>query len=230
MKLPIEIASTDRQNADLFVGFGLVLILVNFAFHMVLLERMAIANMFLYCFAGAMLLLGYLKQSEPHLKFRLTEVGIEYYHRQMVLQLPWENIKRIGQPQQDRLTGGAEYDYIGIQFKDVELFYDNFPLRLASKLLTQQRQLWLAVAGTGCATGQCVPEDFIDSVETKLPNGRVYKGLVAMFVHRCETLNQHLGYHLYLPLGGVEYSSVKLLNLLQETKNQVLDPKFNSHP
>lgn len=222
MNLPIEIASTDRDNAATFIQLGLGLTVLNLISHQLFLDKMAIANMFLYGFAVALVLLGYLKQGEPKIKYKLTELGLFYYHRKTELFLPWSNIQRIDQPKQNRLSGGAEYDYIGIKMKEPEAFYDDFPLRLASRLLTEQRQLWLAVAGSSCSTGQCVPEDFIDSIEVKLKSGTVYKGLIAMFVHRCETLHEQLGFHLYLPLTGIEISSAKLLNLLRETKNTSL--------
>ncbi|MDO6719509.1 DUF2982 domain-containing protein [Psychrosphaera sp. 1_MG-2023] len=220
MTQPIFIESTDSDNSETFIKFGFGLAGINFVVHFGFLSQLYIANMFLYGFAIAMLLLGYLKRSEPRHRLKLADDGLTFYHRANTVFVPWENIQRVGIPAQDRIDGGKEYDFIGIKVKDPELFYDTFPLRLASKLLIEQRPLWLALAGKGCATGQCVPEDFIDSVECKLGANRIYRGLIAMFVHRSEKLNELLGFHFYINSNGISGTPANALKLIQDTKNE----------
>lgn len=216
MNEPIHIESHDSHNASAFIHIGLAMIALNFAVHFWVLSHLYIANMFIYTFGIAMLLLGYLKQSEPQCRLMIDTLGITFYHRSNKVTIPWSNIQRVGIPSQSRLEGGQAYAYIGFKIKDEELFYDTFPLRLASRLLIEQRPLWLSLAGQGCASGQCVPEDFIDSVEYKLPNNRIYSGLIGMFVHRSEKLNQLLGFHFFVETKGISISSGKLLSLLRD--------------
>jgi len=230
MKLPISIQSNDRQNADLFIGLGLVIAVLNLLVHSLFLQQMYIVNMFLYGFAIALALLGWLKHGEPRNLLTLTPEGLLYWHRKQRLFIPWQNIQRIDIPYFRDALGYQELDYIGVKVKDLESFYDNFPLRLASKLLVEHRPLLMTVAGRSCKTGQCVPEDFVDAVEYKLDSGKVYKGLIGMFVNRTEVMQKNLGFHFYIPLKSTDLPAHKLLNLLKEAKNSASNVQTIDQP
>jgi hypothetical protein len=230
MSEPIYVESNDSHFAMTFVVFGIVMAALNFVIHFFVFSQMYIANMFLYGFSIALILLGYLKKDEPQCRIKITDEGLTYYHRANSVFIEWQNISRMDIPTESRLEGGQSYEFIGIKVKDVEHFYDRFPLRLASRLLIEQRPLWLALAGKSCSSGQCVPEDFIDSIECKLSSNRIYNGLIAMFVHRAETLNRLLGFHFYISTKSLTLSPSKVLNLLQDTKNTQLNTKFDPTP
>lgn len=219
MNFPISIPSNDSRHAMFFVWVGATVAALNLLVQLLFLEKMYIANMFLYGFAIALCLLGYLKQGEPVNLLTLDEDGLKYWHRQNHLFIPWDNIQRLDIPYFRDAVGFDELEYIGIKVKDAEAFYEDFPLRLASKLLVELRPLLMTVASRTCKTGQCVPEDFVDAVEYKMPSGKLYKGLIGMFVNRTEVLNRNLGFHFYIGTKSSDMNSHKLLNLLKEAKN-----------
>lgn len=226
LQYPIELASNASHNSREICLLSGGLILVNFVVHQAFLQELHIVNMFIYGVSLALLLLGVLKNSEPKRFLRIDESTLTFYHRYGEFQCEWSLISRIDIPQINQLQGRQSFNYIGLRFDNREAFYDNFPLRLASRLLTEQRNLLLAVASNGCSTGQCVPEDFVDAAEYKMPNGRIYRGLIGMFANRCELLREHLGFQLYIPLSNSEKSPHEVLNLLKETKNQSVTVEF----
>ena len=217
---PITIESAQADNGPAILKLSLVILFLNWCSHWFWLDDMTIANMFVYGLVIAGLLLGGLKSSEPRHVLTLSLDGLDFHHRYGTIQIAWRNVQRIDLPKVDHGLEKLTLDFIGIKMKNSDEFFENVPLRLVSKLLTEQRPLWLLVARRSCQTGECVGEDFIDAIECQSSSGRDYKGLIAMFVYRYEKLAQLLGFHLYIPLEAMAIETSNLLNLLKEVKNE----------
>jgi len=217
---PIFITNPGANNAQVVIKWSLVLFVFNWLSHWLFLDEISIINMFLYGLVIAGLLLGFFKFTEPEHALKLTQNGFYYFHRRGEVYCPWSNVLRIDIPNLSEDFDGGDLNLIGIRFREPEEFYQSIPLRLASRILVEQRPLWFGAAKQSCQSGTCVPEEFIDSVEHKSDAGTHYKGLIAMFVYRYELLARLLGFQLYIPVSSCDESIYKLLNLLKEVKKE----------
>jgi len=53
-------------------------------------------------------------------------------------------------------------------------------------------------------------------------NGERYRGVLAMFGHRCQTLNEQLGYHVYLSIDSLDREPKEFVALLRQWQQQAL--------
>lgn len=173
------------------------------------------------CFAlGAIaLVLGGSKLVEPEVTVELTKEGITYFHRRGQVAIEWQNIQRVDQP---RVTQGLDtltLPYIGIKLKRVSPVLECISLRLAAGLLTEQRPLLMTASAqdedlSALESQMCA--EFTPFIED---NDR-YKGVLAMFGHRCRILNSHLGYHLFIATDTIDRPADEFLKLLRDYKQQ----------
>jgi len=205
-------------------------LLANWLSHWLIFDGITLINMFLYGMAVVGFLLAYFIATEPEEILSLTKKGLLYRHRYGSCMIPWSNVQRIDIPKLNLGLEQVELDYIGIKVKDSLALYESIPLRLASRLMVEQRPLWLSVAKDACQSGRCVPDDFVDAVEFKASTGQIYTGLIAMFMYRYQRMTTELGFHFYIPLSGIDMEVERLLGLLREAKSTAEVIELSSLP
>lgn len=161
------------------------------------------------------LVLGIAKLYEPDVSLRLTPSGLDYYHRRGSWHMDWDNIHRLDSARVSQNLDLIELPYIGFKLNKINPLLDCISPRLATGLLTEQRPL-LMTAATQDEDLQEL-EHFLGAEFTPLEvHGERYKGVLAMFGHRAQTLNSQLGYHIYLPHDCLDRSPREFISLINE--------------
>ncbi|GAB2996204.1 DUF2982 domain-containing protein [Psychrosphaera aestuarii] len=162
--------------------------------------------------------LGYIFSQEPENTLSLTEEGIKYNHKYGSVFLPWSNIQRIGIPTTYDFLSQKELNYIGIKLKHSVQHYESIPLRMASRVLLEQRELQTLIVKENCGKGGCSFESFVDQIEWTDKSGNKFEGLVAMYANRSELLSQYLGYHVFISGNAFHDEIDVVLNRLMSAK------------
>ncbi|WP_299810767.1 DUF2982 domain-containing protein [uncultured Shewanella sp.] len=172
------------------------------------------------CFAsGAIaLVLGGAKLVEPEVTVKLTDEGLTYFHRRGQVVIEWHNIQRFDQPRVSQGLDTLDLPYIGVKLKQISPVLECISLRLAAGLLTEQRPL-LMTASAQDEDLSVLEEQMSAEFTPFIENDDRYKGVLAMFGHRCRLLNTHLGYHLFISTDSLDRSEIEFLALLREYKN-----------
>lgn len=190
---------------SLILGFGLFILFPTFfAIGLVFFSLGAIA-----------LILGLAKVYEPETTISLDEKGLSYFHRRGKVFIAWDNIQRLDIPRVTQGFNTIELSYLGIKLKHLNPVLDNISLRLATGLLTEQRPLLVTAASQ---------QEDLATLETYLGTefsplvieGGRYRGVLAMFGHRCVMLDTHLGYHLYIPHDSLDRDPKEFIKLLRQ--------------
>lgn len=174
-----------------------------------------------FAFGAIAAVLGISKLLEPEVTLSIDLQGIRYFHRRGEVQIDWQNIQRLDQP---RVTQGLEtitLPYIGIKLKTVGPVLDCISLRLASGLLTEQRPLLITVSAQDedlSTLENQMSAEFTPFIED---NNR-YKGVLAMFGHRCRILGNHLGFHLYIATDALDRPAEEFIALLRRYQHQAM--------
>ena len=137
---------------------------------------------------------GVMKLRAPVLLAETTAEGLRYFHPRGSWLIPWS---ALGQVQQVTLQG-REMAWIGVRVLDYDHILTTIPLRLAVRLLIEQRGLLIAAAGSGCPDGRCA-SDYLTDVTAYRSKTRLYKGVQAMFAQRMVHLRQFVQADLLIP-------------------------------
>ena len=184
----------DGLNTYLFVSIGLALALFSFGLE---LDRV------------------------PEVAITCHESGLIFHHKHGNINIGYENIVRVGVPTtyhpQQRLSLG----YVGIKLRDPEKLYEILPLRLASRLLLEQKDLQISAGKEHCSTGRCDIDTLVDQIEWRSPSGIVYTGVIGMFANRSEVLNRELGFHFYISEQAVDISVDKVVDVIRSEWQKV---------
>ncbi len=209
----ISVRPHSKRNGFTLTWAGAVAFAVGLGVFVFLPEAFSL-GLVLFSLGAIALILGLAKVYEPDTTLRLDGDGLSYFHRRGRVFVAWDNIQRVDIV---RVTQGGEVlelSYIGIKLKRLNPVLDNISLRLATGLLTEQRPLLVTAASQ---------QEDLATLETYLGaefsplvlEGDRYRGVLAMFGHRCVMLNSQLGYHLYIPHDSLDRDPkdfIKLLN------------------
>ena len=174
-----------------------------------------------FAFGAIAAVLGISKLLEPEVTVCINAEGLRYFHRRGEVQIGWQNIQRLDQP---RVTQGFEtitLPYIGIKLKAVGPVLDCISLRLASGLLTEQRPLLMTVSAQDedlSTLENQMSAEFTPFIE----DDSRYKGVLAMFGHRCRILGNHLGFHLYIATDALDRPAEEFIRLLRSYQHQAM--------
>ncbi len=174
------------------------------------------------CFAlGSVgFILGFAKLYQPAVSFKLTTEGVEFFHRRGQVFIEWHNIQRVDSVRVNQNMELIELPYIGVKLKQINPILDCISPRLATGLLTEQRPL-LMTAATQDEDLQSL-EGYLGVEYTPLlVNGDRYRGVLAMFGHRCQTLHEQLGYHLYLSIDSLDREPKEFVVLLRQWQQKL---------
>jgi hypothetical protein len=137
---------------------------------------------------------GLKKLAAPVVLVEATAEGLTYHHPRGSWRLPWQQIAHV---QQIELQG-RELAWIGVRLHSYDQLLETIPLRLAVRLLIEQRAVLIAAAGGACPTGRCAGDYLADATEFRTSQ-RQYKGVQAMFGQRMANLRQLLNTDLLIP-------------------------------
>ncbi|QIR14889.1 DUF2982 domain-containing protein [Shewanella aestuarii] len=167
------------------------------------------------------LLLGISKLNEPPISIKLTPIGLSYFHRRGKVDIEWSNIVRLDSVRLTQNMQLIELPYIGFKLKKINPILDCISPRLATGLLTEQRPLFMTAA-THDEDLQSL-ESYIGAEFTPfISHGDRYRGVLAMFGHRCQTLDDNLGYHLYISYDALDREPKEMVSLLRQWQQQAL--------
>ena len=138
---------------------------------------------------------GLMKLKAPQLLAEANSDGLVYFHPRGSWFIPWSQLEHV----QQISLHGRELAWIGVRVRDYDQILPTMSLRLAVRLLIEQRGVLIAAAGSGCAGGGCAADYLIDAVEFRT-KARQYKGVQAMFGQRMAHLRQLVQADLLVPV------------------------------
>jgi len=174
-----------------------------------------------FCLGVLAMVLGWAKLGEPEESLIGDEQGLTFKHRRGQLYVRWDNIQRIDIPRVSQGLESLDLPFVGLRLHAINPVLDVISPRLATGLLSEQRPLMM----TAVANDESLQslEAYLGTEFTPLVvNGERYRGVLAMFGHRCELLAKHLGYHLYIPADALDRDPMELARLLRQTRQAQL--------
>lgn len=195
---------TNRGGAALLFSSAIVLLLLVLLF--ALMPELAPAQAWVLVF---LLLLSasavaYHKLTAPWYHIELNPQGLVYHHRAGSWLLPWHAFAyaRVAE-----LNGHGELAFVGFKVTAFDAFLANLPLRLAVKILIEQRHLLLTAVRQNCPDGQCPTDLLMETAPFQTKQG-FYRGVQAMFAHRMQHCSTLLGLELFIPATGLPLPAV----------------------
>lgn len=178
----------------------------------------------LFLLQGVALYVGARKLIAPVICLEASEQGFTYIHAVGEYHIPWQQISRIGMATID----GRDSGYIGIRLQDYQQFLQQMPLRLAVRLLVEQRELLLVGMRHNCPSGQCPSDMLIETGDFQVPN-QTFRGVQAMFAHRMQHLRTLWSYDLFILADFLDWQPVQLCLYLNQKRLQNSAPKASRH-
>lgn len=201
-----------------FIALLLVAILCSYFWQQ---ARLPLMFMLLACFVT--IFIGLLKLAEPKHSLIVTPDILTFYHRYGHWQFNWQQIRNIHSVTNTVGINRDELNYVGIKLNSIEMIADNISLRLANRMIHEQKPLLHY-----CIKNQLITleQGIINFEPYQLSNGRIIKGPLAAFLHHSQVLHQALGAHLFISannLNGPINNFVVLANdyLAKVKKNTV---------
>lgn len=186
--------SASSGGARLLLGSLLSLILL-LLYTALLADTFSALLAIAYIAALLGLFLGWAKLAEPKYSLVCNPEGIRYQHRQGSWCLPWSAFSYCAVPSIE----GRELAYIGFKVTDVDAVLQTMPVRLAVKIMTEQRALYLEAIRQTCSDGQCATELLREKDQFKTRNA-IYDGVKAVFAQRMLRLSEATGLELMVPV------------------------------
>ncbi|MDX3772823.1 DUF2982 domain-containing protein [Chromatiaceae bacterium AAb-1] len=205
-----------KGGAVLLIGstfFLLVLILICGLF----VEQVTTGLGLLFIVSLLGMFAGWAKLAEPLYCLICDEAGIHYCHRYGRWLLPWQGFLYSAVPQFD----GRNLGYIGFKVTDYDAFLATLPLRLAVRIMTEQRFLFIEAVRQSCASGQCASELLAEGDKFQTKTQR-YTGIKAIFAQRMQRLAAATGYDIFVPVAFDEEQGKRLCQLINQTRLQLI--------
>ncbi|QTH63708.1 DUF2982 domain-containing protein [Psychrosphaera ytuae] len=173
--------------------------------------------------AIALVLFALALNSEPADVLVMAEQKITFYHKRGSVSFDIDNIQRCDLVTINQMSGRQSTGYIGFRLKSPVDLIQTIPLRLASRLLIEQKDLQLVAGKEQCASGACNLDGIIDKLEWKSPTGEIFNGVVGMYANRTEVLRDALGYDFYISNQSFDDKPEIVIHSIKKflTKNRV---------
>lgn len=155
------------------------------------------------------------KLAAPVVCLEATQEGLRYIHGVGSYLLPWPAISRLGIASLD----GRDSGYIGIRLHSYDEFLQQVPLRLAVRLLVEQRELLLIGMRHACPTGQCPSEMLVETGDFQ-GKSQTFRGVQAMFAHRMKHLRTLWQYDLFIPADFLDWQPTQICLYLNQKRLQ----------
>jgi hypothetical protein len=180
-------------------------------------QQFGLIAAFALIIAGLGLFAGWAKLAEPKYLLQLDTEGVRYFHRKGTWLLPWTSFLYSGVPEYNN----NELAFIGFHVTNYDQFMQHLPLRLAVRIMSEQRILYLDAIRQGCASGQCGTET-LSEVDKYATSQQVYKGIKAAFCWRMQHLAESNGYELFVPISLAKEDVVLLCRQINAARLQYL--------
>lgn len=188
--------SASSGGARLLIGSlsgFLLLILYTVLFAETFSWLLAIA--YICCFMGSFI--GWAKLAEPRYSLVCDEFGVHYHHRTGSWRLPWQAFSYSAVPN----LGGEALAFIGFKVTDYDVILQNIPLRLAVRIMTEQRPLYFEAIKQSCKSGQCAT-DLLSEKDSFNTGQQHYDGVKAIFAQRMHQFGSACGFELFVPVNA----------------------------
>ncbi|MDA8622038.1 DUF2982 domain-containing protein [Psychrosphaera sp.] len=152
----------------------------------------------LYLAVFILFIVGEFVANEPEHSLIIDSQGLTFIHRRGRYFIPWNNVQRIDIPTTFQFPNTKKLNYIGIKLKRPREHYESVPLKLASRILIEQRELQGLVAKQACSGGSCDLGDVADQIYWTSDDGHNLDGLIAMYASRSDNLAKYLGFQVFI--------------------------------
>lgn len=156
----------------------------------------------------------YHKLTAPWFLLELNPDGLIYHHRAGSWLLPWQ---AFAYAKVAELPGQGELAFIGFKVTAIEQFLPNLPLRLAVKLLIEQRHLLLTALRQNCPSCTC-PSELMLEIGPYQTKTILYHGVQAMFAHRMQHCSTLLGLELFIPTAGLPLPAIEFCQQVNQRR------------
>lgn len=140
--------------------------------------------------------LGVGKLTEPKISLSLNAEQLQFYHRRGQFSIAWSDIQRIDKASVGRGFLRRDLPYIGFRLRDPDGILNTISRRLAVGLLTEQRGVLLMALRSECP--DCKPDDLFENTIYHSPNGKLYRGVYAMFGERMKKMRELTGFDVLI--------------------------------
>ncbi|CAM5192011.1 DUF2982 domain-containing protein [Alishewanella longhuensis] len=141
--------------------------------------------------------IGWAKLAEPRFSLVCDDEGVHYHHRTGSWLLPWHAFSYSAVPSFD----GQDLAFIGFKITNYDVILQQIPLRLAVRIMTEQRPLYFEAIKQGCAGGQCATE-LLSEKDRFATAQHQYDGVKAIFAQRMQKLSELCGFELLVPVNA----------------------------
>lgn len=210
-------ASSARGGGVLLIGalVAMMLAVLTFGIWPELAPQQAWLLLFLLLSVTA--LVGYLKLSEPVVMLQLDEQGLIYHHRFGDWRLKWQDLTYAKVIEID----GKTVNYVGFRLNNYQDFLAHLSLRLAVRLIIEQRSLLIAALG-GCKNGQC-PSTMLEHCTEFAHNGVVYRGVLALFAQRMDHFRSLFSTDIIIPADVVGFAAEDFCRVINQHRLKSLN-------
>lgn len=199
----IKIKAIARHHA-LFIsltGFIFLLLVAWLCSYYWQQARFPLIFMILVCLVT--IFIGLLKLAEPAHSLILTPESLIFHHRHGHWQFNWQQIRNIHSVTNTVGITREELNYVGITLTSIEVIANNISLRLANRMIHEQKPLIHY-----CIKRQLITfeQGILNFEPYVLTHGEVIKGPLAAFLHHSEVLHQALGAHIFIAASNLNSS------------------------
>ena len=180
-------------------------------------QQLALAHALALIVAALGLFTGWAKLAEPQVVLKLDVDGVQYFHRKGSWHLPWRSFIYSGLPQFD----DKNLAYIGFKVTNYDMFLQGLSLRLAVRIMAEQRDVYLAAVRQNCESGQCGSEILADT-EPFSTTAERYNGIKAAFGRRMVQLSKSTGFDLLVPVSFSESETQILCRKINDARLQLI--------
>ena len=147
--------------------------------------------------------IGLLKLAEPAYSLIVAPETLTFYHRHGHWQFNWQQIRNIHTVTNTVGITREELNYVGIKLNSIEAIVNNISLRLANRMIHEQKPLIHY-----CIKQQLITfeQGILNFEPFVLIDGTVIKGPLAAFLHHSEVLHNALGAHLFISANNLNAS------------------------
>jgi len=170
------------------------------------------------------LFIGWAKLAEPKYSLVCDAIGVHYHHRVGSWFLPWQAFQYSAVPSID----GNDLAFIGFKVVDYDAVLTQIPLRLAVRIMTEQRPLFMEAIKQSCQTGQCASE-LLREKDVFKTSKQDYAGVKAIFAHRMQRLGTVSGFELMVPVNAKTQEAQQWCQQINKLRLSQLHPA-NSNP
>ncbi len=206
----IIIRARTSYHANVTILIGVTLLSISTWLASIYWQQAHLVMIFIIMVSIVTIFIGLMKKLEPKESLTLTPATIYYHHRYGHWQLPWSAIRRTDRIRVLQGLDHREFPYFGIQLNDLDELINTISLRLANRLIHEQRGLLIAAVQSGLMTMEQATINF----EPYQFKGQTIKGPKAAFLYQVDALKQAYGYHLFIPFNSVHLTPDEFTKLL----------------